>query len=805
MYRFSSLTQKANEALNFAISIAGELGHTYVGSEHMLLGILRDDQNVCRIAFPEKKITYDRMYQIIHDTVGHGCPCTLSPTDFTPRLRRILEMATIYSKVCAQINVGTDHILMAILKEPECYALRFLNIMGVDTQRLYSTLTAAASSAAAVMPADKAARSSGSAKKTLLDKFCRNLTALAHQGTLDPVIGREHELQRVIQILSRRQKNNPCLVGEAGVGKTAIVEGLAQLIAKGEVPQLLLNRQVYSVDIALLVAGTKYRGEFEERFKKLLDEVIACGNIILFIDELHTIMGAGAAEGAVDAANILKPQLARGEIQLIGATTIKEYRRHIEKDCALERRFQCVQVGEPTPQQAFHIIQGVREKYEQHHGMLIPDEAVTAAVELSRRYIPERFLPDKAIDLIDEACAMVTIENSLNHTQEDARKEKRERALIDGDFKSAGSLNPQILARDSTGAYQLSFLNRPCEPCRSLEPADIRRLLTLSTGVSAKEESGAHLSAQALAQTLKSRVIGQDDAVQAVARAIARSRSGLSDEHRPIGSFIFLGPSGVGKTELAKSLSAALFSDEHSLIRVDMSEYMEKHTVSRLLGAPPGYVGHDDGGILTERVRTHPYSIVLLDEIEKAHPDIFNILLQILEEGEVTDSQGRVVCFRNTVIIMTSNLGVRQLGGGLGFGAGLENNSYVKSEAMTELRRFLRPELLNRVDEIITFTPLSNENICKIARVELKVLSDRLKKKGIAADFTPAAVSETARRGYHKQNGARQLRRVIAQNLSDKLSDMILCGQLSNGNCVECDFSDGEYRFHVKEKAAVSS
>ncbi|MCI8622120.1 MAG: ATP-dependent Clp protease ATP-binding subunit [Provencibacterium sp.] len=802
MYRFSSLTPKANEALNCAITEAGNFGHTYVGSEHMLLGILRDETNVCRLAFPDKKVNFERLHSLIAEAVGRGAPCTLSPTDFTPRLRRILEMATIYSKVCGQPGIGTDHILMAILKETECYALRFLKLMEVDTDRLYRTLTTAAASANPGNAAEKG-RPGVPGKRTLLDRYCRNLTALAHAGSLDPVVERENELRRMVQILSRRQKNNPCLVGEAGVGKTAVVEGLAQRIADGDVPPRLLYKQIYSVDIALLVAGTKYRGEFEERFKKLLDEVAESENIILFIDEVHTIMGAGAAEGAVDAANILKPQLARGEIQLIGATTLKEYRQHIEKDCALERRFQCVRVEEPTPDQAVRIIQGVREKYEQHHGMLIPDETVRAAVQLSRRYLPERYLPDKAIDLLDEACAMVLIDGGRTSETDRERLKRRDNALSSGNFSLAASLEPQALANDRTGEYQMQLLSQAVStPCRLLEPADLKRLISLSTGISTDADEDETMSASQLSERLKARVKGQDPAVDAVARAVARAKSGLQDERRPIGSFIFLGPSGVGKTELCKALAAALFADEHSLIRIDMSEYMEKHAVSRLIGAPPGYVGHDDGGLLTDRVRTHPYSVVLLDEIEKAHPDIFNLLLQILEEGEATDSQGRTVSFRNTIIILTSNLGVRQGGAALGFRVNADGG-YSSGEATAELRRFLRPELCNRIDEIITFSPLADEDIRSIARAELQRLASRLQRKGIHASFTEALVAEIARKGFHKDSGARTLRRVVARELSDPLSDRILHGELREDCEVVCDYTAEGPAFRIRQPAAA--
>ncbi len=786
MYRFSSLTPKANDALNTAITLAGELGHTYVGSEHVLLGILRDEENICHFAAPNKSVTYDRLYKMLDESVGHGCPCTLTPADFTPRLHRILETASVYAKVCGQQSAGTDHILMACVKEPECYAQRFLRLCGVDTEALYRSL----SGGAAPVRADARA---APGKRPLLDRFCRNLTSLAHQGMLDPMVGRERELQRVLQVLSRRQKNNPCLVGEAGVGKTAIVEGLAQRIADGKVPARLLCKQVYSMDIALLVAGTKYRGEFEERFKKLLDEVAAAQNVILFIDEVHMIMGAGAAEGAVDAANILKPQLARGEIQLIGATTIKEYRRHIEKDCALERRFQCVQVEEPSPEEAVRIIQGVRERYEQHHGMLIPDETVRAAVELSRRYLPERYLPDKAIDLLDEACAMLLIDGG-------SRLQRREEALRAKNFSLAARLNPQALARDVTGDYQRSVLGAAPTACRTLSPEDIRRLITLSTGVNT-EDSGASLSARELTDALCARVFGQEEAVGIVARTVARARSGLGDERRPVGSFIFLGPSGVGKTELARTLAQVLFGSEKHLIRVDMSEYMEKHAVSRLVGAPPGYVGHDDGGLLTERVRTHPYSVVLLDEIEKAHPDIFNLLLQILEEGEVTDSQGRCVSFRNTVVILTSNLGVQQ-GTGFGF-CGEGGEAYSPSGAKQELRRFLRPELLGRVDEVITFSSLGSVPLRAIAERELSLLEGRLEKRGVHAHFTPALAEEVSRLGFHQRSGAREIRRVVASHVSDRISEMLLGGELSPGAEIDCDWAEGEPRFTIRQKTAV--
>lgn len=803
LYRFTPLTTKANEALNRAITTAGELGHTYVGSEHLLLGVFGDEQNICSLALPDKKISYTRLYQLVSDAVGRGCQSALSPSDFTPRLRHILEMAAIYAKICVQQTIGTDHIMMALLKESNCCALRFLSLMEVDVDRLYRTLTSAAASAAAPVAGEKVSRGGATAKKGLLEKFCRNLTALAQQGALDPVIGRESELRRVVQILSRRQKNNPCLVGEAGVGKTAIVEGLAQLIAEGNVPPALAGRQVLSMDIALLVAGTKYRGEFEERFKKLLDEITSAENIILFIDEIHTIMGAGAAEGAVDAANILKPQLARGEIQLVGATTLKEYRKHIEKDCALERRFQCVRVEEPGAEESVAIIKGVREKYEQHHGILISDEAVQAAVELSRRYLPERYLPDKAIDLIDEACAMVLLEAEQGPVQNDFTR-KRDQALIEGNFPLAAALSPQALAQDKNGEYQLHLLQNEVTPCRSLTADDIKRLITLSTGIGTDLPSEQTFTAEHLSRMLRRRVLGQNAAVEALSRAIARAKSGLCDERRPVGSFIFLGPSGVGKTELAKGLAKALLGSEKNLIRVDMSEYMEKHTVSRLIGSPPGYVGHEEGGMLTDRVRTRPYSIILLDEIEKAHPDIFNILLQVLEEGEITDSQGRVVNFRNTVIIMTSNLGVRQLEGlgGMGFSPN-SGSGYQKSDAMRELRRFLRPELLNRVDEIIAFSPLTQETVRAITALLLEELVCRLQKKKITATFTDAAVEEAARRGYAPQSGARELRRVVSRELSDNLSDKILRGQLPAGSQVLCDFCEGEFKFSIKEAAAV--
>lgn len=795
LYRFSSLTPKANEALNRAITEAGELGHTYVGSEHLLLGILRDETGICRLAFPDKKAGYARLLALITEAVGRGVPCALSPADFTPRLRRILEMSTIYSKVCGQPGIGTDHLLMSILKEPNCYALRFLRLMEVDTDRLYRTLSASAAAGSSPVSPERGRSPSG--KRVLLERYCRNLTAQAHAGALDPVLERDEELRRTIQILSRRQKNNPCLVGEAGVGKTAVVEGLAQRIADGDVPPHLLYKQIYSIDIALLVAGTKYRGEFEERFKKLLDEVAEAENVILFIDEVHTIMGAGAAEGAVDAANILKPQLARGELQLIGATTLREYRRHIEKDSALERRFQCVTVGEPGPEQAVRIICGVREKYEQYHGMLIPDDAVQAAVSLSQRYLPERCLPDKAIDLIDEACAMVQIDGGQQALGE---------CLCPQDpdpLRLTGSLEPQALAKDRTGEYQMELLSHtPDAPCRALTPGDLKRLITLSTGIPAGEEKGAQ-RAEALCARLRERVQGQDPALWAVSRAIARAKSGLADERRPIGSFLFLGPSGVGKTELCKALCEALFADPHSLIRLDMSEYMEKHTVSRLLGAPPGYVGHEEGGQLTDRVRTRPYSVVLLDEIEKAHPDIFNLLLQILEEGEATDSQGRTVCFRNTVIILTSNLGVRQGGMALGFHP-QQDGGYIPAEAMSELRRFLRPELINRLDEVITFSPLSETVIQSIVRRELQALAGRMRKKGIDATFSDPLIAELAKRGYRRDSGARSLRRVIQREVSDPLAERILGGELAAGSALSCDWQEGGLSLHIQRPAAVS-
>lgn len=808
MYRFTSLTPRANDALNRAITIAGDLGHTYVGSEHMLLGILYDEENICAIALGDKKISYQKAQRLVSDSIGKGCETMLTPAQFSPRLRHILEMGAIYAKICAQTNIGSDHIIMALLKEQNCHALRFLSLLEVDCERLYRIIAAAAGSATTEKNAQKLSGSTLSGagsnqKKNFLEKFCKNLTTMAHQDLLDPVIGRESELRRVVQILSRRQKNNPCLVGEAGVGKTAVVEGLAQLIASGRVPPQLMAKQIYSIDIALLVAGTKYRGEFEERFKKLLDEVVAAENVILFIDELHTIMGAGAAEGAVDAANILKPQLARGEIQLIGATTLKEYRKHIEKDCALERRFQCVRVEEPCDESAIAIISGIRERYEQHHGMLISDEAITAAVHLSRRYLPERYLPDKAIDLIDEACAMVQLECADAALDPLAHEPESESALC----KIFGqALSPKALSVDCSGEYQLRLLGAKETACRTLFATDVKRLLSLSAGVLTDLPDANSFTADTLKAALSRRVVGQSNAIDALSRALSRAKSGLCDSRRPLGSFIFLGPSGVGKTELAKALSDTLFGERSRLIRVDMSEYMEKHAVSRLIGAPPGYVGYEEGGLLTDRVRTRPYSVVLLDEIEKAHPDVFNLLLQVLEEGEATDSQGRAVSFRNTVIIMTSNLGVRQVEGlgGVGF-MQQRKESYQKSEGLRELRRFLRPELLGRVDEVITFSPLGTESLLQIAELYLQELAGRLLEKKIALSFSDAVLEELSRRGVQPEKGARELRRLVENELSNRLSDMILSGALPEGSSVVCDFCPEGFCFSVGQQTASAT
>ena len=809
MFRFRGFTSCANDAVNLALSQACLLGHTYIGSEHLLLGILAEGTGAAATLLASEGITEEKVAELLAEKVGEGLPTSLSPDDFTPRSKRILEMSIAAARSISGGYVGTEHILLAIIEEGQSYAVAFLKELGVNPEELSSKILSASEGFSGAGKSASAGKKSDG-KCPTLDKFGRDLTAEAKAGKIDPVIGRGEEIQRVIQILTRRTKNNPCLIGEPGVGKTAIAEGLALKIADGEVPEILENKRVVSLDLTGMVAGTKYRGDFEERIKTALDEVKKSGDVILFIDELHTIVGAGSAEGSTDAANILKPSLARGELQVIGATTLNEYRKYIEKDAALERRFQPVTVGEPTEEEAVEILKGLRDKYEAHHHVKITDEAINAAVKLSSRYISDRYLPDKAIDLIDEAGSRVKLQSmtppeNIRLLEDEIKTISAEKtASVNAqDFEGAAKLRD----REKEKTEQLKKLKEQWHESNrhaggEVTAEEIAEIVSGWTGIPATtltEEEGQKLLR--LEDTLHKRLVGQDEAVSAVSRAIRRGRVGLKDPKRPTGSFLFLGPTGVGKTELCKTLAETMFGSENAVIRFDMSEYMEKHTVSRLVGSPPGYVGYDEGGQLTEAVRRKPYSVVLFDEIEKAHPDIFNILLQILDDGVLTDSQGRKVNFKNTVIIMTSNVGARAISEqkSLGFGdkdAAAKDDKAIKDEVMTALKAQFRPEFLNRIDDIIVFKQLEKDDITEIARRLLKVLSDRIfDNMEITLSFTEKAVEKLADAGFDKVYGARPLRRAIQNAIEDSLSEEILSGKIKRGDTVLCDTTDEGYSF----------
>ena len=789
--------------------------HNYVGTEHILYGLVKEGSGVAATALNECGVTEDALREKLESINGTMSLVELTPDDFTPRTKRVLRAAVIISSKTGYTYVGTEHLLLAILSESDSYAVAFLEELGVSVERLAQAVSKGMQGGAEEgfggfenESAPNGSQKGGSA----LDKFGRDLTQAAKNGEIDPVIGREKEIQRVIQILSRRTKNNPVLIGEPGVGKTAVAEGLALEIAKGNVPEILKDKRVVSLDLTGMVAGAKYRGDFEERIKAAIDEVKKSKNTILFIDELHTIVGAGAAEGSADAANILKPSLARGDFQVIGATTLNEYRKYIEKDAALERRFQPVKVGEPTPEQAVQILKGLRDSYEAHHKVKITDEAINAAVTLSSRYIADRYLPDKAIDLIDEGASKVRLASltSPDNVKEledeiaDYEKEKAS-AINEQDFERAARLRDeqkelQTKLDDAKKKWQEQQKGNSGE----VTAEDIAKIVSEWTGIPVvqltKEESERLLNME---NVLHERVIGQSEAVTAIAKAIRRGRVGLKDPKRPVGSFIFLGPTGVGKTELCKALAEAMFGDENAMLRLDMSEYMEKHTVSKLIGSPPGYVGFEEGGQLTEKVRRKPYSVVLFDEIEKAHPDVFNMLLQILEDGRLTDSQGRTVDFKNTVIIMTSNVGARLITekqSSLGFNSENENaeeseKKDIKELVTGELRKVFRPEFLNRVDDIIVFNKLNKDEIKQIAVKMLKTLENRLDKMNIKISFTDNAISEIANKGFDENYGARPLRRAIQNEIEDPLSEQMLEGKVKDGAVVTCDFADGQFTF----------
>ena len=800
MYNLDSFTKKANMSVNRAFSLAEQMGHTYVGSEHLLLGIFAD--GTAKVILKSNNLTEEMVMDKVAELVGKGDFSRLNLDAITPTAKRILESAVLAARSTESKLVGTEHILMAILRESSCCAVNVIRDLGGSVSKIYNDCTNAN-----IIDVDKKYQTE--VKLPTLSKYGRDLTLAAAQKKCDPVIARESEIERVIQVLTRRTKNNPCLIGEAGVGKTAIAEGIAQLLCNGEIPESIRGKRLFALDLSSMLAGAKYRGDFEERIKTCIDEVVKAGNIILFIDEIHTIVGAGAAEGAIDAANILKPQLARGELQIIGATTLEEYRKHIEKDGALERRFQPIVVSEPSAENAIEILKGLREKYEKHHNVIITDDAINAAVTLSVRYITDRFLPDKALDLIDEASSRVRLKASsspqnLKELSASLNRllEEKTNAINSQNFDTATDITErENYLRGKLKKDQNNTAKSFSQIKETVSEDNIAEIVAAWTGIPVKqltEQESERLLR--LEETLHNRVIGQKEAVSAVAKAIRRSRVGLKDPKRPIGSFLFLGPTGVGKTELCKALAESLFDDENAIIRLDMSEYMEKHSVSKLLGSPPGYVGFEDGGQLTEKVRRKPYSVVLFDEIEKAHSDIFNILLQIFEDGILTDSQGRRVDFKNTVVIMTSNVGARLITEkkNFGFASQVNNTDDSKAEVLEELKRCFKPEFLNRIDDIIVFKKLLQDEIEEIAEKLLEQLKQRAFRLGIVINFSNEAVKNLSTIGFDKNYGARPLRRVITSEVEDLLSQKVLEGEIKSGDVLELSVENGKYVFTAK-------
>ena len=801
MYEFKGFTSKANNALNLAMQSAGAMGHTYIGTEHILLGLAKEGSGVAATALRNAGLKTDELEKRIKEASGYSRPRTLTPSDFTPRAKRVMQNAVIIASRSGSSYVGTEHLLLSIIQEDDSYAYNFLSELNVNMNTVMD------SAEEIVGESDGSDRGSG--ENTALEKFGRDLTKAAKNGEIDPVIGREKEIERVIQILSRRTKNNPVLIGEPGVGKTAVAEGLALKIVEGQVPEILKYKRIVTLDLTGIIAGSKYRGDFEERIKNAIDEVKKSKDIILFIDELHTIVGAGSSEGSTDAANILKPSLARGDFQVIGATTVSEYRKYIEKDAALERRFQPVNVGEPSKEETEQILFGLRDRYEAHHKVKISDEAIKAAVSLSSRYIADRFLPDKAIDLIDESASKVRLKSMTTPPNlkqlEDKIKSldaEKQSAINEQEFERAAKLrDEQKSLQELLDAENKKWNDAKSSATGEVTAEDIAEVVSDSTGIPVvqltEEESDRLLRMESI---LHDRVVGQDEAVKAVAKAIRRGRVGLKDPKRPVGSFIFLGPTGVGKTELCKALAQAMFGDENAMIRLDMSEFMEKHTVSKLIGSPPGYVGYDEGSAFTEKVRRRPYSVILFDEIEKAHPDVFNALLQILDDGRLTDSQGRTVDFKNTVIIMTSNVGARLLTekqNALGFTGNAEKaDENVKELVLGELKNTFRPEFLNRVDDIIVFNKLTTDEIKEIAVKMLEGLKERLKGIEIDVEFTDAAITAIADEGFDESYGARPLRRAITSKIEDELSEKILDGSVKKGDKVTCDFVENKFVFN---------
>ena len=803
-------TERAQVALSKAQESAQNMGHSYVGTEHILLGIAREGEGLGSKVLRDNGLDEVLITELLEKFVGRGSP-GLPAQGLTPDAKRVIELSIVDANRLGHSYIGTEHLLMGMLREPDCAGARLIISTGVDINKIYSDIVNLfhSSDYRPAPPQPTATGRSGRKSDTkTLDQFSRDLTVAAQEGQLDPVIGRSREIQRVIQILSRRTKNNPVLIGEPGVGKTAIAEGLAQMVASGDVPEDLRGKRIVSLDLTGMLAGTKYRGDFEERIKAALKEAQKAGDIILFIDELHTIIGAGAAEGAIDAANIIKPALGRGEIQVIGATTLNEYRKHIEKDAALERRFQPVMVDEPTPDESIEIIMGLRDKYEAHHKLKITDEAIRAAVSMSGRYINDRYLPDKAIDLMDEAASRVrmktlTAPDDLKAIEKriDALVSEKEAAIKAQDFEEAARIRDrEKQQREELDAARKKWDEKRVGIHKCVTEEDIAEVVSGWTGVPVtsltESESDRLLKME---EILHKRVIGQDDAVSAVSRAIRRGRVGLKDPKRPVGSFLFLGPTGVGKTELCKALAEAVFGDESAMIRIDMSEYMEKHTVSKLIGSPPGYVGYDEGGQLTEKVRRKPYSVILFDEIEKAHEDVFNIMLQIMDDGILTDSQGRKVDFKNTIIVMTSNIGARNITDKqktLGFSGtdtkddGIKNIEEIRSLVMKDLKNTFRPEFLNRIDETIVFHQLSREDIKKIAYNMISIVEKRLEGVGIRLSVSDEALDKLAESGFDPIYGARPLRRTIQSSIEDSVAEKMLESSLKVGDKAEVTVND---------------
>lgn len=807
-------TKKAFDVLQRAKEAAAKLGNEYIGTEHILLGLTLVQQSVAAKALEGQNVTYHQVMERICEMQGKKQKFYL-PLDMTPRAKRVVERSKQEAMRLGANYVGTEHILLALLREPDTLAITLLEDLGVDIQTLYEDimllLGESEAQPAGVQGMHERPKEEISETETL-DKFSRDMTALAKQGKFDPIVGREQEIERIIRILSRRTKNNPCLMGDPGVGKTAIVEGLAQKISDGNVPDTLRHKRILSLDLSAMVAGSKYRGEFEERMKKALEDVKAAGNIILFIDEIHTVIGAGAAEGAIDASNILKPALARGEIQLIGATTLEEYRKHIEKDAAFERRFQPVRVEEPTEAVAVQMLTALKDPYEMHHRVRISDEAIAAAVRLSARYVTERFLPDKAIDLIDEAasCLRLSAYTAPTSIKElEARiaelEQEKETAIKTEEFEQAAEIKKlQDGLRTSLKAAKRAWESTHDSGEIVVTADNVAEIVSRWTGIpvqSMQEEESQRLLH--LEEVLHKRVIGQEEAVKALAKAVRRGRVGLKDPNRPIGSFLFLGPTGVGKTELSKALAEALFGDENAMVRIDMSEYMEKHSVSRMVGSPPGYVGYEEGGQLSEKVRRNPYSVVLFDEIEKASPEVFNILLQVLDDGHITDGQGRTVDFKNTVIIMTSNAGARSIAAPkrLGFtSVETPEQSYemMKKGVMDEIKTIFKPEFLNRIDDIIVFHPLEKEEITRIVRLLTDVMAKRVKENmNITVSFTKKAIEKIAEEGYDKAYGARPLRRAIQSKIEDAFAEEYLLGNIKAGDKVSVGLKTNGFSFRV--------